>query len=332
MSSIISVNNICKQYTTFKRGSTFAEMIKSLLVRDKVIIDAVKDISFEIEQGTITGLLGKNGAGKSTLIKMMTGVLFPSSGEINVLGYIPYKQRAKYVTQISAVFGQKSQLIWDIPPIDSFEMNKAIYNISNEDYKTNLSRMVDIFEVSEIIKRPTRSLSLGERMKCEFIMAMLHGPKIVFLDEPTIGLDIISKEHVREFILDMNKSGTTFILTTHDIGDIEKLAERIIIINEGMKVYDDSIGSLKKYLGNKKTVQIQMKMPIGEINLNGVSVLNRQSDYEAELLLDNSIIDINSFVSSISNFGEIADISIKTLGVEEIIKAIYNKPLLSVEA
>ena len=263
---------------------------------------------------------------------MMTGVLFPSSGEINVLGYIPYKQRAKYVTQISAVFGQKSQLIWDIPPIDSFEMNKAIYNISNEDYKTNLSRMVDIFEVSEIIKKPTRSLSLGERMKCEFIMAMLHNPKIVFLDEPTIGLDIISKEHVREFILDMNKSGTTFILTTHDIGDIEKLAERIIIINEGMKVYDDSIGSLKKYLGSKKTVQIQMKMPIGEINLNGVSVLNRQSDYEAELLLDNSIIDINSFVSNISNLGEIADISIKTLGVEEIIKAIYNKPLLSIEA
>ncbi|HYF81739.1 MAG TPA: ATP-binding cassette domain-containing protein [Clostridia bacterium] len=332
MNSIISVKNICKQYTTFKRGSTFADMMKSLLIRDKAIVDAVKDISFEIEPGTITGLLGKNGAGKSTLIKMMTGVLFPSSGEINVLGYIPYKHRAKYVTQISAVFGQKSQLVWDIPPIDSFEMNKAIYNISNEDYKTNLSRMVDIFEVSEIIKKPTRSLSLGERMKCEFIMAMLHNPKIIFLDEPTIGLDIISKEHVREFILDMNKNGTTFILTTHDVGDIEKLAERIIIINEGMKVYDDSIGSLKKYLGNKKTVQIQMKMPIGEINLSGVSVLNRQSDYEAELLLDNSIIDINSFVSNISNLGEIADISIKTLGVEEIIKAIYNKPLLSVKA
>jgi ABC-2 type transport system ATP-binding protein len=332
MSSIISVKNICKQYTTFKRGSTITETMKSLLIRDKVIIDAVKDISFEIEQGTIIGLLGKNGAGKSTLIKMMTGVLFPSSGEIDVLGYIPYKQRAKYVTQISAVFGQKSQLIWDIPPIDSFEMNKAIYNISNEDYKTNLSKMVDIFEVRDIINKPTRSLSLGERMKCEFIMAMLHNPKIVFLDEPTIGLDIISKESVREFILDLNKSGTTFILTTHDIGDIEKLAERIIIINEGMKVYDDSIGSLKKYLGNKKTVQIQMKMPIGEINLNGVSVLNRQSDYEAELLLDNSIIDINSFVSNISNLGEIADISIKNLGVEEIIKAIYSKPLLSVEA
>jgi ABC-2 type transport system ATP-binding protein len=332
MSSIISVKNICKQYTTFKRGSTIAETMKSLLIRDKVIIDAVKDISFEIEQGTIIGLLGKNGAGKSTLIKMMTGVLFPSSGEIDVLGYIPYKQRAKYVTHISAVFGQKSQLIWDIPPIDSFEMNKAIYNISNEVYKTTLSKMVDIFEVSDIIKKPTRSLSLGERMKCEFIMAMLHNPRIVFLDEPTIGLDIISKESVREFILDMNKSGTTFILTTHDIGDIEKLAERIIIINEGMKVYDDSIGSLKKYLGNKKTVQIQMKMPIGEINLSGVSVLNRKSDYEAELLLDNSIIDINSFVSNISNLGEIADISIKTLGVEEIIKAIYNKPMLSVEA
>jgi ABC-2 type transport system ATP-binding protein len=332
MNPIISVNNICKQYTTFKRGSTFIETMKSLFIRDKAIIDAVKDISFEIEQGTITGLLGKNGAGKSTLIKMMTGVLFPSSGEINVLGYIPYRQRAEYVAQISAVFGQKSQLVWDIPPIDSFEMNKAIYNISNEDYKTNLSRMVDIFEVGDIIRKPTRSLSLGERMKCEFIMAMLHNPKIVFLDEPTIGLDIISKENVLEFIRDMNKGGTTFILTTHDIGDIEKLAERIIIINEGIKVYDDSLSSLKKYLGNKKTVQIQMKMPIGKINLSGVSVLNRQSDYEAELLLDNSIIDINSFVFNISNLGEIADISIKTLSVEEIVKSIYNKPALSMEA
>ncbi len=328
MNSIISVKNISKQYTTFKRGSTFAEMMKSLLVRDKAIVDAVKDISFDIEPGTITGLLGKNGAGKSTLIKMMTGVLFPSSGEINVLGYIPYTQRAKYVTQISAVFGQKSQLVWDIPPLDSFEMNKAIYNISNADYKSNLSKMVDIFGVGDVIKKPTRSLSLGERMKCEFIMAMLHNPKVVFLDEPTIGLDIISKESVREFILDMNKNGTTFILTTHDIGDIEKLAERIIIINDGAKVYDDSIGSLKKYLGDKKTVQIQMKMPIGNINLHGVSVLHRQSEYEAELLLDHSIIDINTFVSNISNLGEIADISIKTLGVEEIIKAIYNKPLL----
>lgn len=332
MDTIISVKNICKQYTTFKRGSTFGETMKSLLVRDKIIVNAVQDISFDIAQGTITGLLGKNGAGKSTLIKMMTGVLFPSSGEIDILGYIPYKQRAKYVMQISAVFGQKSQLVWDIPPMDSFEMNKAIYNIPNQDYKANLSKMVEIFEVGDVIKKPTRSLSLGERMKCEFIMAMLHNPKIVFLDEPTIGLDIISKESVREFILDMNKSGTTFILTTHDIGDIEKLAERIIIINDGAKVYDDSIGTLKKYLGDKKTVQLQMKMPIGEISLPGVSVLKRQSDYEAELLLDNSMIDIHSFVSSISNLGEIADISIKTLGVEEIIKAIYSKPMLPKEA
>lgn len=323
MDSIISAKNLCRQYTTYKRGSSARETVKSLFKREKVVIDAVKNVSFDIAEGSVTGLLGKNGAGKSTTIKMLTGVLCPTSGDIDVMGFSPFNQRAKYVSRIGAVFGQKSQLIWDIPPADSFNMNKTIYRIPDAEYKINLNRMVELFEVSEIISKPTRSLSLGERMKCEFIMAMLHGPKIVFLDEPTIGLDIISKEKIRGFIQEMNKTGVTFILTTHDIGDVERLADRIIIINDGEKVYDDRIDALKKHLGDRKTVSVKMKAPIGRIELAGVNVLERPSGYEAELSVDNEAIDINAFVAYLASLGEIADISIRSLSVEEIIKSIY---------
>lgn len=299
------------------------DTVKSMFVREKVIIESVKNISFDIERGSITGLLGKNGAGKSTTIKMLTGVLYPTSGEINVLGYVPHKQRAKYVMQIGAVFGQKSQLIWDIPPADSFNMNKTIYGISDDTYKKNLDKMTELFGLSDIITKPTRSLSLGERMKCEFVMAMLHDPEIVFLDEPTIGLDIISKEAIRGFIHEMNRAGTTFILTTHDIGDVEKLADRIIVINGGEKVYDDSLASLKKHLGNKKTAVVQMKNPLGDIDIPGVTVTDRPSAYEAELSIDCELIGINAFVSYLGSLGEIADVSIKNLSTEEIVKSIY---------
>ena len=180
-------------------------------------MQALKGISFSIKKGELLGLLGPNGAGKSTTIKILTGILFPTSGKVESFGYVPWKARKKYVAHIGAVFGQKSQLVWDIPPIDSFYMNKAIYDIKTEDYKKRLNKMVAMLEAKELIKKPTRQLSLGERMRCEFIIAMLHNPEIVFLDEPTIGLDVIAKEQIRVFIKEMNNRGVTFILTTHDM-------------------------------------------------------------------------------------------------------------------
>ncbi|MGN0691313.1 MAG: ATP-binding cassette domain-containing protein, partial [Oscillospiraceae bacterium] len=227
----IKAENLVKTYTTYKRGSGFKETVKSFFKREKVLINAVDDISFEIEQGTVCGILGPNGAGKSTTIKMLCGALFPTSGNIDVMGYSPARDRMRYVQRIGAVFGQKSQLIWDIPPADSFAMNKAIYGISAGDYKKRLDEMTALFDVGEVIHKPTRVLSLGERMKCEFIMAMLHSPEIVFLDEPTIGLDVIAKNRIRESVLEMNRRGTTFILTTHDLEDVEQLADNVIIIN-----------------------------------------------------------------------------------------------------
>jgi ABC-2 type transport system ATP-binding protein len=249
---IIGVKKLTKTYTTYQRGSGIKETIKSFFKREKVIVKAVDNISFEIEEGSVCGILGPNGAGKSTTIKMLCGTLYPASGEIISLNCDPYANRKKYVAQIGAVFGQRSQLVWDIPPVDSFNMNRAIYGISQTDYKQRLGELASLFEIEEVMHKPTRVLSLGERMKCEFIMAMLHKPKIVFLDEPTIGLDVIAKTKIREFIKKINNDGTTFILTTHDLEDVKQLADQVIIINHGTKVFDDSLQNLQLSLGEWK--------------------------------------------------------------------------------
>ena len=283
MEEIIKVRNLTKTYTTYKRGSGFAETVKSFFHREKITVEAVKDVSFEIGEGQIAGILGPNGAGKSTTIKMLTGTLFPTSGDMNVMGYIPYKQRSTYVTHIGAVFGQKSQLVWDIPPLDSFNMNKAIYSLTEAEFKKALDEFIELFDLKDIIQKPTRVLSLGERMKCEFVMAMLHQPKIVFLDEPTIGLDVIAKQRIRTFIREMNRKGTTFILTTHDLEDVEQLAQKVIIINHGQKVFDDTLMKLRLNLGAKKIIHLQLTRPVQSFNLEGVKVDEKHSDLEYTL-------------------------------------------------
>ncbi|MEJ9162472.1 ABC transporter ATP-binding protein, partial [Paenibacillus graminis] len=187
MMPVIDVQHLTKTYKTYKRGAGMGQTLKSFFQREEVVVHAVNDISFAIGQGEICGMLGPNGAGKSTAIKMLCGALYPTSGEIQVLGYSPARDRKRYVGKIGAVFGQKSQLIWDIPPIDSFHMNKAIYGIANPDFKSRLEELTELLDIAHVIEKPTRVLSLGERMKCEFVMAMLHRPDILFLDEPTIG-------------------------------------------------------------------------------------------------------------------------------------------------
>ena len=327
MEPVVSVKNLCKQYTTYKRGDSLRATVKSLFWREKTVVNAVNNVSFDIMPGEIVGLLGENGAGKSTTLKMLTGVLFPTSGQINALGYIPYAQRKKYVRHIGAVFGQKSQLIWDIPPLDSFALNQAIYEIPNADYKQRLDAMMELLDIREVVQKPTRNLSLGERMKCEFVMAMLHNPKVVFLDEPTIGIDIIAKEAIRSFIRKTNAEGTTFILTTHDLEDIESLARRVIIINHGECVFGGSLEVLKKYLGDKKTVRIAMKKPFDDkylANREGITLLEQRNEMEIDLLVDNAKIPMNEFITYLSHIGDLQDISIKELGIGAVIKSIYQ--------
>lgn len=321
---IINVKNLNKSFTTYERGTQLRDVIKSVFARKEIIVKALHDISFNIEEGELIGFIGPNGAGKSTTLKILTGILHPTSGEVSVMGYTPWLERKRYVGKIGAVFGQKSQLFFDVPPIDSFYLNKAIYDIPDNEFKKTLDNMAELLDVQNIMKKPTRQLSLGERMKCEFIMSMLHNPKIVFLDEPTIGLDVIAKDKIREFIIEMNNMGTTFILTTHDLADIEHLAKRIIVINGGELVFDDSLQSLKKHLGTKKIITLSLTNILPDMDAPGIRIINRISDYEAEIELDYNLYNINEFIAYISKTSLIEDMSIKEIPIEKIIKDIYS--------
>ncbi len=322
---IISVQKLSKEYVTYKRGSSVRDTLKSLFVRERVIVKAVDEISFSVKEGIIAGMLGPNGAGKSTTIKMLTGILTPTSGNIDVMGLNPHKQRTRYVQGIGAMFGQKSQLIWDIPPLDAFLMNKAIYNIDTKSYNGRLEMLTELLSAGDIISKPTRVLSLGERMKCEFIIAMLHGPRVVFLDEPTIGLDVIAKDSIRSFIKDMNKQGVTFILTTHDLGDIESLAHTAVIIDKGSIVFDGSISELKRYLGNKKTVSVTTVKPLDTnvLTLQGVS-LTGEEERRSILSVDLEQVSLNEFIAVVSKENELTDLSVTEPQMDEIVRTIYS--------
>lgn len=322
--AIISVSNLTKTYYTYRRGSSFTDTLKSFFRRERISINAVNNVSFEVEEGQIAGILGPNGAGKSTTIKMLTGTLYPTSGNISVMGYTPFRDRNTYVNHIGAVFGQKSQLVWDIPPVDSFHMNKAIYSIPEKEFKKTLDELTSLFELEDIIEKPTRVLSLGERMKCEFVMAMLHRPKIVFLDEPTIGLDVIAKQKIRAFIREMNRQGVTFILTTHDLEDVEQLARKVIIINHGQKVFDGTLQNLKMNLGAKKIIRVILTEPVADIKLDGVKVIEKNSDLEYTMEVDLENNSINAVIRQLTEMCEFSDISIKELPMEKIITEIYE--------
>lgn len=244
---MIELKNISKTYKVVKRDGGLKNATKSFFKREYQKIHALNDISFKINEGEMVGYIGPNGAGKSTTIKIMCGILTPDSGECIINGFVPYKDREQYVKNIGVVFGNRSSLWWDVPVEDSFELNKSIYDIKDEDYKIQKRKLVEMLDIGEIIKKPTRTLSLGQRMRCEIAIAFLHNPKIVFLDEPTIGLDSVSKIAVRKFIKEINKDyGTTIILTTHDTGDIKALTNRILLIGKGQLLMDGKRSDLTK--------------------------------------------------------------------------------------
>ncbi|MCL1871773.1 MAG: ATP-binding cassette domain-containing protein [Promicromonosporaceae bacterium] len=316
MGSAVEVENLSKTYVTYKR--------KGLFRREPTTVTAVDDVSLTIEAGEICGVLGPNGAGKSTTIKMLCGALIPTSGTVRVLGYEPFRERRRYVREIGAVFGQKSQLVWDIPPVDSFLMNKAIYGVPDVQYRETLDELVSLLDVADKIEVPTRVLSLGERMKCEFIMAMLHRPQVVFLDEPTIGLDTIAKAGIREFVRGMQQRGTTFLLTTHDLEDVERLAEHVVIIGGGTKVFDGSLQDLKRSLGETKIVELTLAHPASDADLEGLSVVGRRSDLELTIEVDMALMGPAELFATLSRSLEITDISIRELPMERVITEIYT--------
>ncbi|MDE7430525.1 MAG: ABC transporter ATP-binding protein [Lachnospiraceae bacterium] len=257
---MIEVKNVKKYYKVAGREQGLSASLKHLFDRKYEVKKAVDDISFSIGKGEIVGFIGPNGAGKSTTIKMLSGILYPDEGEIVINGFIPYKQRKAYVKNIGVVFGQKSQLNWDLPLIESFELLKYIYRIPQEKYKKNLSKFTELLDMQDFINQPVRQLSLGQRMRGDIVCALLHSPEIVFFDEPTIGLDVVAKEKIREFIKYMNeKENTTMIFTTHDMQDIEKVCSRLIIIDKGTKIYDGSVEEIKNKYASAKTVEVLLE-------------------------------------------------------------------------
>lgn len=244
---MITMENVCKSYKVAKRNAGFGEAVKALFHREYEQIHALSDVSFTIRDGEMVGYIGPNGAGKSSTIKILSGILTPDSGTVLVDGRIPYKNRIEHVRQIGVVFGQRSQLWWDVPVIDSFELLKDIYSIPNEKYHKNLDELTELLNLQELLRSPARQLSLGQRMRCEIAASLLHSPKILFLDEPTIGLDAVSKLAVREFIQRQNEvHKTTVILTTHDMQDIEALSKRIILIGKGQILLDGTLSDIKR--------------------------------------------------------------------------------------
>ena len=244
---MITMENVCKSYKIAKRNAGFKEACKALFHREYEQIHALKDVSFTINDGEMVGYIGPNGAGKSSTIKILSGILTPDSGQCLVDGRVPWKDRIRHVGQIGVVFGQRSQLWWDVPVIDSFELLKDIYSISGQMYRSNLDELTELLNLGELLRTPARQLSLGQRMRCEIAASLLHSPRILFLDEPTIGLDAVSKLAVRDFIKKQNEvHGTTVILTTHDMQDIEVLTKRIILIGKGQILLDRTLEDIKK--------------------------------------------------------------------------------------
>ena len=244
---MIPVEHLCKTFRVAKRSAGFGNAVKALFSREYEEIHALDDVSFRIEDGETIGYIGPNGAGKSSTIKILSGILTPDSGVCLVDGRTPWKNRKAHVAQIGVVFGQRSQLWWDVPVIDSFELIRDIYAVPETTYKRNLRDLTDLLSLTELLKTPARSLSLGQRMRCEIAASLLHDPHILFLDEPTIGLDAVSKLAVRDFILDMNRTrGTTVILTTHDMQDVEALAKRVILIGKGHILLDGTLDDIRR--------------------------------------------------------------------------------------
>lgn len=321
--SIITVKNITKTFKVSKRNSGIKNAIKAFFKREYDVINAVDNISFTINKGDLVGYIGPNGAGKSTTIKMLSGILEPTSGTIKVNGFNPTKDRIKYVATIGVVFGQRSQLSWDIPAEDTFDLLKDIYKIDNDKYQKTKEHLTSILSIKEIMKKPVRSLSLGERMRCEICAALLHKPKILFLDEPTIGLDAYSKKVVRDFIKNINEEEkVTIILTTHDMTDIETLAKRIILIGHGKVLYDGKLKQLKTKYGSFKEIKLTTNDKITFNQKGIISISKILNGYK--IIFDSNYITTSNIINNLTKKYNISDIEIENENIDSVILKLYE--------
>lgn len=330
---MIKVENLTKEFKTNKKYPGFRGAIKSFFLKEYTVKTAVDHISFDIAKGEIVGYIGANGAGKSTTIKMMTGILTPSSGSIVVDGIIPYENLQKNAMEIGVVFGQRTQLWWDLPLSETFSLLKEIYDVSDTDFNERMAFLNEVLELQSFLLSPVRTLSLGQRMRADIAAALIHNPKIIYLDEPTIGLDVIVKENVRHAIKEINrKYGTTIILTTHDLNDIEELCQRIIIIDEGKKLYDGSLEDIKNRYGYMTTLEIQTKkhIEVEELGLNEILGLSEDdltvhsNENKLMVIFNRTKTSSSDVVFHIMKNYRVLDFGVKETSIEDIIKKIYR--------
>jgi ABC-2 type transport system ATP-binding protein len=328
--TLIEVNNLKKEYRINQKKEGLRGAFLNLFNPKYINKTAVDNISFSIDQGELIGYIGANGAGKSTTIKMLTGILKPTSGNIKVNNADPFKNRTKNNMQIGAVFGQRSQLWWDLPVIESYKLIQKIYEIPPLDYKQNLEMFIELLGLEPLLKIPVRQLSLGQKMRCEIAAAFIYDPKIVYLDEPTIGLDVLVKDKIRQFIKMINKEkNTTVILTTHDLQDIEEVCKRVIIIDQGSIIFDGGIDTIKEKFGNRRSMQVTVSAPNNLLK----NVLDENQDVLTSMVEDNIIhvdfdgqkITAAAIMSLISNYTEVIDLTIQETSIETIVKDLYRK-------
>ena len=321
---MITLNNISQTYKVAKRKPGVKAALKSIARREYTYVKALKDVSFTVNKGEIIGYIGPNGAGKSTTIKIMSGILVPTSGRCTIIGRTPWENRIEHVKNIGVVFGQRSQLMWDIPVIDSFNLLRDIYRVPEQQYKKNLDELIEVFNLCDFTDTPVRQLSLGQRMRCEIAASLLHNPEILFLDEPTIGLDAVSKVAVRNFIKRINKEyGVTVILTTHDMGDVEALTDHVMLIGKGQLLYDGSFIEMKNRFNNTNILTIDYDAS-QQVKLMEHTTLLSNEHGRAVISVDTGRIPVSSVISHLSQVLTVYNITIASRPIEEIIANIYE--------
>jgi ABC-2 type transport system ATP-binding protein len=324
----IQVTNLKKTFRTKHKAAGLSASARSLFHPEHRTVEAVRGLSFEMESGELLGFIGPNGAGKSTTIKILTGILYPSSGEVNVLGYIPWKQRQKLAYHIGTVFGQRPQLWYHLPAIDTLTLFGKIYEMEDSDTNYRIAELAEAFEITDLLETPVRKLSLGQRMRCEVAASFLHKPKLLLLDEPSIGLDVVAKQHIRDTLRFMAKQENVgVLLTSHDAGDLEALCKRVIIINHGQIVYEDKVSTLKRSFLTSKLVEVRYADQIpANFCVEGTETLKVAKErYGVKLRFNTHSTPVDKVLAALSAFGTLVDITVSDPPLEEVIAAIYQK-------
>ncbi len=322
--ALIEVEQLRKTFRVPVRHSGRLSAVRTLLSREYRDVHAVEEASFSIQAGELVGYLGPNGAGKSTTLKMLTGILVPSSGSITVDGRVPHRQRSEHARSIGVVFGQRTQLWWDLPTIESFELLRHIYAIPAERWRSNLATFTELLELEPFLNTPVRQLSLGQRMRADLTAALLHDPRILFLDEPTIGLDVLARERIRGFLQHLHRDlGVTIILTTHDLGDIERLCQRVILIDHGLVIYDGALAALRTRLGRWRTLVIDLdELPPEPITIADAQVM-RTEGLRVWLRFDREQITAAALIATVAAYYSIRDLTVEEPAIESIVHTIY---------